>query len=161
MRLWRSKNKRYDFCIPSFVLGQNVFGLFLGLRFIRYEIAKRNSLEEVNGRTMFRAAIVRSWPEKRIVLFFFPQFWRKAVGLFFLSEKRPRTTIASKMWMFRQMAFKMACPGNLNEYFMEISLSSIFAKFVSFSGFYPFLFMLLFFCGKKRKKYILFLLPLF
>ena len=88
VRLWRSKNKRYDFCIPSFVLGQNVFWPFFGLRSIRYEIAKRNSLEEVNGCTMFRAAIVRSWPEKRIVLFFFPQFWRKVVGLFFLSEKK-------------------------------------------------------------------------
>ena len=119
---------------------KRILAFFSGLRSIRYEIAKRNSLEEVNGRTLFRAAIVRSRPEKNCS--FFPQFWRKVVGLFFCPKKRPPTTIASKCECSVKWPLRRLVPETL----MNISWKSlsVCVRIRLLLGFYPFLFMLLF-----------------
>ena len=159
VRLWRSKNKRYDFCIPSFVLGQNVFWPFLAFVSIRYEIAKRNSLEEVNGRTMFRAAIVRSWPEKRIVLFSH-NFGEKLSVFFFVRKKGHGRRSHQKCECSVKWPLKWLVPETLMNISWK-SLSAVYLRIRLFLGFLPFLIHVTFFVCVKKGRKIFFLLPLF
>ena len=123
----------HDFCSTLPFVWVKTF--FFGLHFILYEIAKRNSLEEVNGRAMFRAAIVRSWPEKNCS--FFPQFWRKAVGLFFCPKKGHRRRSHQKCECSVKWPLRRLVPETLMNISWK-SLSAVFVRIRLLLGFYSF-----------------------